>query len=345
MTAKTSRIIIKTFVKTALKDADESPERCTRNLVDMALHFSKGRFQQEFFEIARKMLNNDNSPYYPLIEDMLRHMDKEKLIEFGMNLGYNSCTQGAHIVRKIKRTENINVPWLFFLNIDTSCDDLLSRYQEIFNQGKELGIYAYFLYTDGDPEKLLPLVEHNPDCAMILLCNSASVTEEFAEAAQAVNNVLIGVEYDDSTDAACLVLRDHRLLYSVYRRYTENESEEILSGSYARFAEEMHCPFVAVLAEHDCDTEIRENVYKAVVGARVAQKYRTIPLDLFYDVEKIGNIISPPSSVIGFRQDGSIYNLDSDGTPLNHNIFKESLRDILKESFSMDHDTVTGSES
>lgn len=50
MTAKTSRIIIKTFVRTALKDADESPERCTRNLVDMALHFSKGRFQQEFLK-------------------------------------------------------------------------------------------------------------------------------------------------------------------------------------------------------------------------------------------------------------------------------------------------------
>ena len=46
MTAKTSRIIIKTFVRTALKDADESPERCTRNLVDMALHFSN-RFPNE----------------------------------------------------------------------------------------------------------------------------------------------------------------------------------------------------------------------------------------------------------------------------------------------------------
>ena len=85
MTAKTSRIIIKTFVKTALKDADEAPERCTRNLVDMALHFSKGRFQISFFEMARTMLNNENSPYYPLIEDALKHMDKDKLIEFGLN--------------------------------------------------------------------------------------------------------------------------------------------------------------------------------------------------------------------------------------------------------------------
>ena len=340
MTAKTSRIIIKTFVKTALKDADESPERCTRNLVDMALHFSKGRFQQEFFELARAMLNNENSPYYPLIEDTLRHMDKEKLIEFGMNLGYNGCTQGAHIVRKIKRTENLNVPWLFFLNIDSSCEDLLSRYQTVFDQGKELGIYVYFLYTDKEPEKLLPLIKHNPDCAMILLCHSTFVTEDFAVAAESLNNMLIGVEYDDNTDTACLVLRDHRLLYSIYRRYRENESEEILSGSYARFAEELHCPFVAVLAEPDCSTTVKENVYKAIVGARVAQKYRTIPLDLFYDVERIGNIISPPSSVIGFDSNGMIYNIDNEGKPLGHNIFQESLKDILKDSFSMDPEEV-----
>ena len=42
MTAKIFSNYHKTFVKTALKDADETPERCTRNLVDMALHFSKG---------------------------------------------------------------------------------------------------------------------------------------------------------------------------------------------------------------------------------------------------------------------------------------------------------------
>lgn len=340
MTAKTSRIIIKTFVKTALKDADESPERCTRNLVDMALHFSKGRFQQEFFEMARTMLNNENSPYYPLIEDTLRHMDKEKLIEFGMNLGYNGCTMGAHIVRKIKRTENINVPWLLFLNIAASDEELLTNYQPIFDQGKELGIYVYFLYTDDDPIKLLPLIKKNPDCAIILMCRSASVTEDFAEAAETVNNMLIGVKYDDNTDSACLVLRDHKLLYSVYRMYTDKDSEEILSGSYARFTEEMHCPFTAVIAESTCSTQISENVYKAVVGARVAQKYRTIPLDLIYDTERVGNIISPPSSVIGFKPDGAIYNLDNNGKPMTHNIFKESLRDILKESFSMDSEEI-----
>ena len=69
------------------------------------------------------------------------------------------------------------------------------------------------------------------------------------------------------------------------------------------------------------------------------KKYRTIPIDLFYDIERIGNIISPPSSIIGFKPDGSIYNIGSDGNPLEHNIFNESLRDILKESFSIDQES------
>ena len=189
MTAKTSRIIIKTFIKTALKDSDESPERCARNLVDMALNFANGRFQQSFFEISRAILNNENSPYYPLIADALKHMDKEKLLEFGLDLGYNSCTSGAHIIRKLKRTENINVPWLLSMVIDTARPDFLSDYQSVLTQGKELGIYTYFITVPKDPAKVLPLIRNNPDCAVILLCDTSDITEDFAGTAETLNNL------------------------------------------------------------------------------------------------------------------------------------------------------------
>lgn len=106
-----------------------------------------------FFEISRAMLNNENSPYYPLIEDVLKHMDKEKLIDFGLNIGYNGCTTGAHMIRKLKRTEDINVPWLLSLVIDTSLPDFITKYDSVLKQGKELGIYTYFLYTKDDPQK------------------------------------------------------------------------------------------------------------------------------------------------------------------------------------------------
>ena len=334
MTAKTSRIIIKTFIKTALKDSDESPERCTRNLVDMALNFASGRFQQSFFQIARAMLNNENSPYYPLIEDVLKHMDKEKLIEFGLNLGYNGCTTGAHMIRKLKRTEDINVPWLLFAIIDTNRPDFISDYQSMLDQGKELGIYTYFLTVKKDPSRVLPLIRNNPDCAIIFLCDASEITEELADEAESLNNLLFAVTYGDQAEAACLVLRDHRLLYSLYNIYSDETSSEILSGTYFRFAEEMHCPFAAVLGKPGCSNEIRESIYNTVKDSRISQSYRTIPLDLYYDIELVGNIISSPSSVVGFDTDGTLYTPGKLPLKTSYNLFRQPLKELFTRALS-----------
>jgi len=48
MEKRMSRIIIETIVKKALKYIKHSPERGLRNLIDMALQFSEGRFQKNF---------------------------------------------------------------------------------------------------------------------------------------------------------------------------------------------------------------------------------------------------------------------------------------------------------
>lgn len=58
-----SRFITGSVVKRTLKDIKDNPERSIRNLVDMALQFSGGRFQQDFFTTAQTMLQNENSAY------------------------------------------------------------------------------------------------------------------------------------------------------------------------------------------------------------------------------------------------------------------------------------------
>ena len=62
-----TRSLVETIVRNKLSDLEKNPERTTRNLIDMALHFSKGRFQKNFFNIAQTMLQDENSPYYQLI--------------------------------------------------------------------------------------------------------------------------------------------------------------------------------------------------------------------------------------------------------------------------------------
>ena len=334
MAVDTSRIMIKTFVKSALKDAEEAPERCTRNLVDMALNFADKGSQQSFFQVARQMLNNENSPYYPLIEDILKHMDKDKLLTFGLNLGYNSCTKGAKTIRQTESEEHFHIPWLLALETgDPSTKDFLSTYQSVFDQGKALGIYAYQLHVTKDPEKVLPLAAANPDCAIILFCHPSLITEEFADTASTLNNILIAVKYDDMADTACLILRDHRLLYSLYYVYTEESVSDILSGSFFRFAEEMHSPFAATGPVPSCSADIRKTVYDYVLKNRNEQVFRTIPLDLSKDAEHAARIISSPACIVGFCKSGHLHAFDKEITDDNVNLFLHPLADILKYYF------------
>lgn len=103
-----SRILIETTVRQTLKGLNEDPKRSIRNLVDMALYFSEGRFQRHFFQTARTILEHEESAYYTLIDDAVNHIETEHLVKFGMNLGYNSCTWGAHRIRMNEKRLGFN---------------------------------------------------------------------------------------------------------------------------------------------------------------------------------------------------------------------------------------------
>lgn len=106
-----SRILIESVINKTLKDITVSPRRTARNLIDMGVNFSKGRFQKLFLSSAQEFLQNQNSAYYDLITDVSDHVDKKIISTFGMNLGYNGCTRGAKKIREIKKNRHFHVPW------------------------------------------------------------------------------------------------------------------------------------------------------------------------------------------------------------------------------------------
>ena len=53
MNEKIARILVETAVRKTIRDIQQDPRRSMRNLMDMALNFAGGRFQQRFFEKAR----------------------------------------------------------------------------------------------------------------------------------------------------------------------------------------------------------------------------------------------------------------------------------------------------
>ena len=66
-----SRMMVEIVVRKALKSIKDDPERGIRNLVDMALQFSSEEISKRLFSAAQTMLQNENSPYYGLLRDLV----------------------------------------------------------------------------------------------------------------------------------------------------------------------------------------------------------------------------------------------------------------------------------
>ena len=92
-----TRLLIENTVDRALRDMERDAHRSLRNLVDLALTFSKGTFERHFLTLCRSMLENETSPYYQLLVRALRTCDRQTLKTFGITVGYEACSKGVPV--------------------------------------------------------------------------------------------------------------------------------------------------------------------------------------------------------------------------------------------------------
>lgn len=331
MVKDVKRVLIETMVRRALKDMESDPERSVRNLVDLALNFAKGRFQKEFLSELHEMFKNEHSAYYPLFQDVVTHVERERLLTFGMNIGYNSCTYGANTIRRIEEKEHYNIPWSMTLEIAhktlTTSPEL---YDSLLTQGEELGIYTWFLFIDRNPMELFSLIDCHRNSAFVLFCPPAMIDERLISDTAELNNLMIAVRWEEDTAEACTRLREEKLLYSVYVPYREETMPEIENGNLFDEADEVHPLFTVILPLPGCSPC---TIHDRIAELRSSQIYRTIPWDMVGDSCTIDSVISDYVCVAAFDKEGYLHTIGEDMTDESYNIFINPLPDILKRAF------------
>lgn len=328
-----SRILIETIVKKTLKEIKDCPERSVRNLVDMALNFSEGRFQYRFFEAAQTMLKNENSPYYGLIRDTVAHVDAEHLAGFGMNLGYNGCTVGAKKIRATEETRDFNIPWSVSLCIDAEYFPAhLEQYHRVIDQGESLGIYTWLLFVDGPPHEVLALTDRHSDSAFILFCTPQDATPPFLDVAASLNNLMLAIRFGENAPQVCTLARERGLLYSVYHCYCAGDTEAITSGTMFHGIERLHPVFTILLSTPGCPDAARREVYEYVQRARNEQLFQTLPWEVAFDGSFVDSIISQDACSIGFDEAGQLITLYEKKPQECLNLFHNDLPLILQRA-------------
>ncbi|MDO4343762.1 MAG: hypothetical protein Q4C50_03050 [Eubacteriales bacterium] len=325
-----SQILLQMTVKNALKSIKEDPERGTRNLVDMALQFSEGRFQPVFFNAVQTMLQNEKSPYYDLVRNTVSHTDIKRLYTFGMNLGYHGCTVGARRIRDNEKKLNCNIPWTISAQLDMDqFKEKEPQYQAMIRDGESLGIYTWMLFCPEQPWKALTLVEEHPDSAFCLFCNPEDMNPHFLDEAGNYYNLMLVLRYEENAPDKYALLRERNLLYSAWYPYGQKDIEAIINGDLFYGIQQRYPAFTVLLPKQDCPNVCRQLAFQTVTQARKEQRYSTILWDFYGDNRYIDTIISNDACSVCFGKTGDLYSLDGKPAPKRHNLFQNELTDIL----------------
>lgn len=309
-----SRILIRTTVRKAIRDIRETPRRSARNLIDMALNFAEGRFQQEFFQMAQKMLTDESSSYYALLQNMAMHIDEERLLTFGMNIGYNSGICGARRIRQLEESSGHKIPWMLFLEVSqASISKYEARYCTLVKEGEEMGIYTWMLYSHSCASACIELAAQYPDSAFILFCDHGEIDCTLIDCASELKNLMLVVPLDEDVDMTCDLLREAELLYSLYTTYTEADLQRIRNGDLFCDMEQLNPVFSVFIPKHDCPQDVRQKAYDAIHGARMAQTHATMLWELYRDSVVVDRIISGDACYAGFDKDGVLHSVADGG--------------------------------
>jgi len=328
-----SRMLVETVVKRAIINIKDSPERGIRNLVDMALQFSEGRFQKNFFTIAQTMLQNENSAYYSLVRETVTHTDTDRLYTFGMNLGYNSCTEGARRIRQNEEKMNYNIPWTISLWIDAQKYNVNKEpYDALICEGESLGIYTWMLFALDNPQQVLSLAEDHPDSAFCIFCQAEDLSAAFLAEAADLDNIMLVIRYEKSAANLCATLREMGLLYSVWYQYGQKDIETIINGDLFGSTQQLFPTFTVLVPAENCPKETRRLACQAVKSARKEQTYHTFVFELQGDNCLIDSIISGDACSVCFDKNGDLYDWNNKYENEHYNLFQSSLVEILSSA-------------
>ena len=320
-----TRILIEGAVGRTLNQVRKDSHRSLRNLVDLGLTFSKGRFQQTFLELAQHMLENENSAYYTLLDMMVERADHESLKTFGVNAGYEGLTRGARTIRRIEAEEGCNVPWALGLELED-----LDAARDLIRQGMELGIYIYgFEGRQVDLVALRELMDSAPQCAFGLFTTGENLLRQGLGPLEGCRNVYISVKADDSGLEAAEALGAGGFLYGIHVLYEDDSC--IAPEKLERYLD--YKPLAVALLPRNEETVRRDlGLYEQVKALRFQQKYPYFLLDLVGDCLYVDQVISEDPCMLYIRRDGSTLAVDSCGVRETGDLTKESLIQVLRQA-------------
>ncbi len=308
-----TRAIIDATVDRGLREIYEDPRRSIRKLADLGRQFNKGRFMQDIYALFQDLLRNDDSPYYTAIEHLLQNTDRKRLKDFGINMGYNSLTKGAKLIRAADTKKGLHIPWAVIFRLDPTVKGCMTPNEliSVIAQGRKLGIYTYLIRLERSLaffEDLLKVFLTYDDCSFLFVLPDMEIDSSLSSYIQPCNNVLYFLPaFDDSCGANVRLLKRHKAWYGLYMEYDEAGADSIVSIENAWEYLTQDSAFLLTIARDGTSLSTIEKTVLHIKKMRLAPVVPLFIFDLYGDAMSIQKLVSSLEYFFEIRADGSFH--------------------------------------
>lgn len=308
MNGEVTRLMVEVAVSKGLKDMRKQFNRRTlRNAVEHGGRFSHGRFQRTLFETLEEMLRTDDHPYYALCRQVVQEVDERYLLGYGVNLCYESWTQGAATIRRLEAEQGCNIPWC--LTVCLSSGDKRMPLEDccaLIDQGMALGVMSYLLEEDAArAEVLCALSERYPQCALAVFLPDERIDDALLDALDAADNLALAAVRREGDFTSGARLRAHHRNYFLCREYGPAEAEALMATGDLRPAGDPDAPIVMFRPRPDCPDAVCDRLNQYLLEKKHDPTQPLFPVELSQDLAWVDRIISTDDCALALAVDGA----------------------------------------
>jgi len=314
---------IQNIVKNRLNKVNFDTNRSLRQLIDYGRTFSTGRFQKYYLDLIQTALKNDNSNYFELIKKLTRETDQTRVLDFFINLGYDSWTYNANIIREKTEELGINIPWIILLNTDENTT--LTNEEYIISQGKELGINSFIIITNSklSLERAMKLAREFPRVCFFIKAKT-SFCKELTSTSPTNYFLLLDLDDDFSLEIFNQLKKEKLLLGTYSKEMDPKNIKKLIKENYKK----------GILFTFVDNEQLNENLYKEILKTRNQLNYPMIVIDIFEDFLEVNQIISNNTMILEISNNQITIGTEKPNLNFKSyaNTNRDSLLEILKEA-------------
>ena len=309
MSVNIKKMLVESVAELAIREISSDPKRAIRSLLDLGQQNTQGGFRCQFLKFCQKTLEDESSPYYEMVYNAIRQIDRETVKTLCVNLGYHSWSRGARQLRSFRDRTGVCLPWNVTFHLDRTTDEeALRQYGKLMERGQSSGVYCYsFMLSDGFAcaEWLFGLMLANKECVFFLFLPSGADAWEPERLRLLHNAVMLVNTGGPDWERALARLNGAGCVAGIYRSYaTDEDAAEIESGRWLEQTAGQPCLCALALADPSAADGPCRRVRSYVEHSRSDPEAPTFVVDYYRDFSSVSEIIVGRPLFSGVAADG-----------------------------------------